>query len=432
MRNIVIYQWQGKALLRFLLDRLKERNTVPDEIHIFTASDFEIENVKERLNRDSYIHTVQGKTPPERKEYLSRKLKDIIRPQDNVYLNLGNGELQFSQMLVHLCFEKYHGQLVLLLESGRSLDYINAVPMKDKMTELQFYHHVHELLQSGNYQSAKSIIQTRFTNKEINKLLDFAHALFNLELDLPAHSTTDFFSVLENVLKEIDGNEKQIAYVRRMKALRNQGQKEFIFFIYNYAAFLYDTDDLIDFIVLYYRLVEESLLYAIGWNYREEADGTFTFMYRKGSKYALEFPNWPVNRYFHHYLKALKQKIRNIEESYSQVKIRRNKCVGLEKLTEEEQFFVKLYMQFNDKELEDFLDLRHEGVSGHGFADFTKEKFEQLCGGKTPLEKIEPILQDLDLIPEYSLFELTQKAVLGLLRMEMAEESRDRISVRRM
>ena len=61
---------------------------------------------------------------------------------------------------------------------------------------------------------------------------------------------------------------------------------------------------------------------------------------------------------------------------------------------------------------EENLELRHEGVSGHGFADFNKEEFETICGGQSPLEKMDPLLSQLQLKPEFSLFKLVQKGIL--------------------
>ena len=57
---------------------------------------------------------------------------------------------------------------------------------------------------------------------------------------------------------------------------------------------------------------------------------------------------------------------------------------------------------------------RHEWVSGHGFADFNKEVFEAFCGGQSPLEKMGPLLSQLQLKPEFSLFKLVQKGILGI------------------
>ena len=56
----------------------------------------------------------------------------------------------------------------------------------------------------------------------------------------------------------------------------------------------------------------------------------------------------------------------------------------------------------------------HEEVSGHGFADFNKEEFETICGGQSPLEKMGPLLSQLQLKPEFSLFKLVQKGILGI------------------
>ena len=58
---------------------------------------------------------------------------------------------------------------------------------------------------------------------------------------------------------------------------------------------------------------------------------------------------------------------------------------------------------------EEILELRHEGVSGHDFADFNKEEFETIWGGQSPLEKMDPLLSQLQLKLEFSLFKFVQK-----------------------
>ena len=190
----------------------------------------------------------------------------------------------------------------------------------------------------------------------------------------------------------------------------------------NYAEYLYTENDLIDFIVLFYRLVEETLLYSIGWDINwNTRDEYRQFFIRTDAAYALSIPKTEkLSKHFHRYMKILKNEIRAIEDRM-QVKIRRDKCVGLERLSPQDRFFADLYLFFNSKSLEDFLDLRHEGVSGHGFAEFTKEDFEVMLNGQSPLLFIHPFLKKFDLLPEVSIFNLIQKCVLALLVVEITE-----------
>lgn len=229
---------------------------------------------------------------------------------------------------------------------------------------------------------------------------------------------------MKRILRETVGAKERCliyigdGYVERMKKLRKGSQKEFIFFIHNYASFLYEQEDLIDFVVLYYRLVEESLLYALGWDYVENVGpgNGYRFVKQTGKRFVLPLHPHEMSRYFHHYLRALKKEIRKIENEYTGVSLLNGNITALDQLNERDRYFADIYHAFQDEELIDFLDLRHEGVSGHGFADFTVEDFERICGGMPPLVKIKPTLEKLGLVPEFSLFDLVQKAVLALLK----------------
>ena len=61
-----------------------------------------------------------------------------------------------------------------------------------------------------------------------------------------------------------------------------------------------------------------------------------------------------------------------------------------------------------------YLSALRRGGKGHGFADFNKEEFEAICGGQSLLEKMDPLLSQLQLKPEFSLFKLVQKGILGI------------------
>lgn len=71
-------------------------------------------------------------------------------------------------------------------------------------------------------------------------------------------------------------------------------------------------------------------------------------------------------------------------------------------LIEVEWYFLQLYYFFHDKKLEELLQFRHEGVSGHGFEEFTKEQFKTLCGGQTMLAHIAPMTEMLQVKPDFS------------------------------
>ena len=409
MGKILLFSWH-KELPARLLEYVKNHRL---EFHMFTATGPSATGNDED-DVPCIVHAVGSGMEAQMKN-LPELLRGVVGPNDQCIIYTGGKYPQETHLLAHLLIQKFPERVRFYSEKNEEIPFID-----DDMYTFRFYHHVHEFLESGNFLSAKQAIANRLQHKDIDKLLDFANGLFSLELESKAHPNTDMFELLKDKLREIGGDEEEIQYVERMKGLKRGSQKEFIFFIYNYAAFLYEQEDLIDFVVLYYRLVEESLLYAIGWDYVEH-DGPgngYRFIKQPGNRFVLPLQPQQMSRYFHHYLRALKQEIRRIEQKYAGVFIRNGYVNGLERLNERERYFVRVHLAFHDEALNDFLDLRHEGVSGHGFADFTVEDFVEICGGVTPLETIEPILEELGLIPEFSLFELVQKVVLGLLKEE--------------
>ena len=385
------------------------------EFHVFTDQHV-IHNDRDD-DLPMVVHHV-GSRIDEKIKKMKRILRETVGAKERCLIYIGDEFSQETHLLAHLSMQYFPDRARFVSERNEEMPYMQEFPLHERMATFRFYHHIHEFLESGNYLSAKRMISNHFQHKDIDKLLDFGNGLFSLELENKTYPDTDMFELLIDTLREIDGDEEEIRYVERMKKLRKGSQKEFIFFIHNYASFLYEQEDLIDFVVLYYRLVEESLLYALGWDYVENvgSENGYRFVEQTGKRFVLPLNPHEMSRYFHHYLRALKKEIRKIENEYTGVSLLNGNVTALDQLNERDRYFADIYHAFQDEELIDFLDLRHEGVSGHGFADFTVEDFERICGGKPPLVKIKPTLEKLGLVPEFSLFDLVQKAVLALLK----------------
>ncbi|GGA92061.1 hypothetical protein [Ornithinibacillus halotolerans] len=435
MAEVILHQWQNNDQVQerfpYLEDMVEtilqqQKNTEEVQLFLFQLEDrHEIDKEKieyyfrvtYEINFTVQVVTISATMSYEQtSDFLLELLKREITKHDRIYLHLGQGNGSFQHVLSHLCLQHYHAQSVLLMGNGFTVEYFIRIPVTERMSDYQFYHHVQEFLHSGNYQSAKRMLKTRYNHKRINHLLDFGTNLFSLETTLASNPKLDMFDYLGETLRTLDNDPEEIAYVKSMKGIRHYDQTAFIKYLYNYASFLYENEDLVDFIVLYYRLVEETLLYAIGWDYDDRSMNHTNFKKREHATYVLDFPNWWFSRHFYKYNQALREEIARIEKKHrGRVYRSGHTFIGMEHLSERDRYFVNVYLQFNDRELIHLLDLRHEGVSGHGFADFSIEKFTTICGGVSPLAKVEPILEELGLRPEHSLFKLIGKVVLGEL-----------------
>ncbi|RSK26552.1 hypothetical protein EJF36_06585 [Bacillus sp. HMF5848] len=338
---------------------------------------------------------------------LTAILSEIVLEQDRIYLLHNQNHPRYYHALVHYCSQVFQSQTTFLSNQKKL-----SLSIEAYVSDRDEYHKMYDLVMSGNYRAAKILVNNQ-QNYALNTLLDLGNSLLTLQI----HNTTrgeNPFDVLASVLEDekLCDKEEQL-FLEILKGVQQGEQEAFIYYLYEYASFLYKEEDLVDFIVLYYRLVEELLLYALGWN----ADDRNRFFIRKNAAFSLPFPRWQLTKHFHRYLKALSQYVRGLETNIG-VKIRRDKCVGLEKLTKQEKYFVEIYLLLKDKKLEEFLDLRHEGISGHGFADFSKEDFIKTCGGIPPLEKIDTILEKMNLVPPYSIFELVNRGILALAGKE--------------
>jgi hypothetical protein len=428
MKNVFISQWTAESytLATKIIEKLSSYGERELAIHFLSNQQhIDVSLFLEQLHMrypdvaiDVQTHFLTDKLSIREKiKHVQSLIREIGSHAERIYLQFHDGDAYLQQMIAHECVQLFPSQVIFFMENEDESYFSIGQSIQDR----EFYYHVRELVTSGNFSAAKKLTSNRVKNPLIPRLLDLGQKIGML--DLEKNNSDEWFDDLKEVLKQLDSEQstEEMAYVDLMKKLPDRNQKAFIAFLHNYAELLYAENDLIDFIVLYYRLAEETLLYAIGWDIRwGRSTETSPFVVRKDAKYVLPIPNHEkLTKHYHRYLKVLSQEIRRIEER-QRVKIRRDKCVGLDRLSPRDRYFAELYLFFKEKAFEEFLDLRHEGVSGHGFADFTKEEFEGILGCK-PLTKIESILEQQNLLPRFSIFELIGKAVLALIIEELSQ-----------
>ncbi|WP_026695268.1 hypothetical protein [Peribacillus kribbensis] len=345
--------------------------------------------------KDCKLHSL-----PESLEEIEQRLKQILQEDiesgDSTYFIWNDrpdpAELVFMQILLG-----WRGGEVYLINGEELVPAFSAE--EDKIQDV--YSRLHDLICSRNYHSAGKMVYHSVQNPDLTKLLLFGERLKNLDVHV-RDGQEDYFDLLIDTLKEMEEDEEVIQYALSMKGLRNKDQKAFISYLHNSAERLYEENKLIDFVVLLYRLAEELLLFALGWDIDWDAKGSESFMNRKNAYFKLELPGKErVTRHFHSYLNTLEKHVKKFKNKKD--------------LTEADKYFQEVYKLFSSDDIIEILKLRHAGVSGHGFCDFSKEQFNSICQ-TDPLEKMNPIVDFLNIRTETGLFELLEKSCLYLAR----------------
>ncbi|PLT28595.1 hypothetical protein [Peribacillus deserti] len=345
---------------------------------------------------DYKVHRLSNELENAEKE-IEQILADQVGEKDKMYLRLGETPDIYQMIFMQILLERY-GKSSYFIKGSEIVPGFTA---EDKIQDL--YARLHDLICKRNYHSAGKLVYNSFQSPELTKMLIFGERLKSLDLAV-ADGQEDYFDLLIETLREMDEDDELIDYAVRMKNLRNRDQKAFISYLHNSAARLFEENKLIDFVVLYYRLAEELLLFALGWDIDWDKPG-HSFVYRKEAYFKLDFPDKErVTRHFHSYLRTLEKHVKRLEK-----KSERNQV---------DQYFIELYRLFSKEEFQEILKLRHAGVSGHGFCDFSKEQFNNICE-MDPLEKMEPIFSFLNIPFEDGLFELVEKSSLYLARKEL-------------
>ncbi|WP_409291266.1 hypothetical protein [Peribacillus sp. SCS-37] len=299
---------------------------------------------------------------------------------------------------------------VLLENSDRHVYFIKKnkiIPAfkKNEDKEQNIYDSIHNLICARNYKSARKLAQRYTDSAPLSDMLMFGERLKSLDLS-GGKGQEDYFDLMARTLRDM-GEDKELAdYAAGMIKLRERDQKAFISYLYNSAERLYEENKLIDFVVLYYRLAEELLLYALGLDIDWDRGGN-GFKNRDNAYFKVELRKKErVTRHFHSYMRLLDRRAEELEKK--------------EEINQVDEFFIELHRLFSDSELNDILELRHAGVSGHGFCDFSKEQFSSICR-MDPLKKIEPIMDFVSINREIGIFELVEKCALYLARQGLEE-----------
>ena len=360
---------------------------IPGEFDILQISYFPEENVKAMLVRISdVLNGVQAENYQD--IYISTH-----------YAKYG----KLYHAVSHECMRRFANQLTFI-DSDRStrVSYLDMEPFLQKERLFQI---CRDLILSGNYSAAGKVLQTRPMGTEMSRLLSLADALIRFT---PEQAKPEF-NLLADVLERYHADQEAVAFCRGMQKLCEQDAGSVITYLYNISEFYYEQEQLVEFFVYYYRLVEEWVLYAMGWDvgYGNE------LRLAKGREFSLPLPRERIQTYLHHYIRVLRNERYRLARKYRS-QIDRTNWKNLP-LSEQDRAYIEICMFLTEDRFNELLELRHEGVSGHGFEDFTLKECIELCGGIPPLEKLDPMLARWGVKPEHNIIQLLNHALLSVL-----------------
>lgn len=336
---------------------------------------------------------LKGETLQQLVDDLEEFLENLAMKAKKIRIIVEKNGHVLTQAAIHFCMT--HFPLKTEIRMKHELWRNSDIHWKSESEEL--YQLVHHLIYLNKYKIAELILKNHTDNQDLFHLIRFGEHLLNGDAKfIDSHNELFYFNLLQKVLKKIDHDKEELEFVHMMKGLVYSKQRPFIYFLQNYCKQVYKTEELIDFIVLYYRLAEESLLYAMGW----DADNNNYYWVRHNAKRSVQFEK-PVSRHFYSYLKIILEKSKEDPKN---------------------KYYEELVKDFTQEWLIGLIDLRHEGISGHGFRHFSKELFEKIASGN-PIDKMNGLLARYGLYPKHDLFELIQKAILALSRNSLMRAS---------
>jgi|SRR5690554_6161231 len=344
-------------------------------IHPSKDSDFvaNVENIR-----------LQGHSLTEKLDELEEYLEKLSMKAKKIRIVVEENGHELTEAAIHFCIT--HFPLKTEIKNKNELWRNSDIHWKSE----EVYQMVHHLIYLNKYKNAEMILKNYCDDKTLFHLIHFGEQLLNGNAKFSqSNNQYYYFNLLMGVLKTVDYNKEEMQYVYQMKGLVDSKQKPFIYFLQNYCKQVYKTDEFVDFIVLYYRLTEEALLYAMGW----DVDNSNRYKVRSNVKRSVPYER-PISRHFYSYLQIVMKKAKENP---------RNK------------YYQQLVKDFTDDWLINLIDLRHEGISGHGFRHYSRELFETIVSGD-PIERMEQLLEKYQLKTNHDMFEIIQKAILALVR----------------
>lgn len=334
---------------------------------------------------------LKGETLKEKLDDLEEFLENLAVKVKKIRIIAEENGNELTEAAIHFCLTHFplKTEIKMKNELWRNSD------IHGKSEEV--YQLVHHLIYLNKYKIAEVLLKNYANDRDLFHLIHFGEELLNGNGKfVDPRNELFYFNLLQRILKEISNEKEEIQYVQGMKGLVNSKQQPFIYFLQNYCKQLYKTEEFVDFIVLYYRLAEELLLYAMGW----DVDDGNHYSIRPNAKKSIPLEQ-PISRHFNSYLKIVLRKAKEQPGN---------------------QYYQHLVKDFTQDWLIDLIDLRHEGVGGHGFRHYSKRLFEAIVSGN-PIEKMNELLEQYGLKTEQDLFELLQKAILALARKSLFEHS---------
>jgi hypothetical protein len=392
----------------------------------FVAHHYGIERVRTGSIHEYFVQLEEAMERDDSLSYLgayffwkSKNVSDTMNLRNRSFI--GHGRMGFSESRVWEEYSGYAMQTValskrrfirdaslMLRDLGAKLDsnfemlngFILAVAKRTMAAELlrsrrEWLPVCRELVLSGHYRSVAALLQPKPTS-ELAQLLTFAEHLQNCYvMNVPRD-----MGLVIATLQRFRSDPAEVAWCKRLLGLHTREQRTFVMYLYSFAQLLDERGMTVDFVVIFFRLVEELLLYVIGW----DVNGEQRLVEGKHRR-AIGLYEGEKVATFSVYKRALTRHVHGLQRKHRA-------------LTEEEQLYADVLALVSRPEVANVLELRHEGVSGHGFADLSRDRILAVSGGVEPLLWLQPLLARLELVPEYSVFRLVDEALLLLLHSD--------------
>lgn len=388
MYEIFLYHWSETSLIDNILQNIPTNNQEKIKLILLTNEEILFTNTTE-ISIEILQH---GNEINDFIQKLNEKLNLFSQQISKINYIINNDHSLFQQAGIHTVLSQY-GEKCILVEEEVQLQ-IQAEREKVNLLSL-----VDDFIQTNSFVAIREVLPMKERTPFVQELLQFGTKLLSLDIFDKKELSIETMKKLKDVLAKNDADVEEQNYVDFMTGLLNKEQLPFIHYLYSYCDFLYENNQLVDFIVLYYRLAEELLLYGIGYNihsnpqiaYKQRLNGHKAFALRKEDGRAL----------FRTYQKCL-------ERTYNR--------------NQSDKYVQQLY-NFYNAEFIQLLQLRHEGISGHGFNELSKEKIELYAGGISPMVKIDMLCELVGINVDNSIFLLIQSALLSELHEKMMVEN---------
>lgn len=258
--------------------------------------------------------------------------------------------------LIEKYLSAYHFRAVEELFVGKHVPhrFLKLFILYDKLDQLAF----EPKYPRGNGRVVKNQDPYREENQLFDNLLEFVHK----------HQLYEY-----------------VEYVENMRGLIYCKQNAIIPFLYHQMMRYYEEHNYIDFIVRHYRLLEELLIFALGWDIGN--NGKFLLRHQNA------YTPWPI-------------KLHKNQNTY------RNLAKEYQEMCQRQMVYPKLLEYINHPDVAELIEMRHESIGGHGFEEITHADIERRFTRHDFAQTLKSVIEQFGVPIQYSYYEILNHIIL--------------------